>query len=149
MDWGNALELIRPWMTTGFIAGILGIAVKLYVDNRRLKLAEKARDQDFQLEISADGRTNLQFVIDNLVRDITAQREAHERCEGELQRMREAGRERDENYRKQSKKLDGIERQFIAYQLEVGRAIPPEHRTPVLDSLLKQHDRLARGGRSG
>lgn len=133
----TALEVVRPWLTTGFIAGILGIAVKLYVDNRKLRLAEKARDQNFHLEISADGRTNLQFIIDNLVRDITSQREAHDKCENRLSALAE-------RYRVQEERLNGLSRQFITYQLEVGRAIPPENRTPVLESLLKQYDDLKR-----
>lgn len=135
MDLVAGLDLIRPWMTTGFIAGILGIAVKLFVDNRRLRLAEVARDQDFQLKMSGDGRTNLQFIIDNLVRDITSQREEHAKCEAELNILKESSR-------KQEQKLDGLSRQLIAYQLEVGRAIPPELRTPVLEELLRQWNDL-------
>lgn len=132
MDLGSGLELLRPWMTTGFIGGILALVVKLYVDNRKLRLAEKSREQDFQLEVSADGRSNLQFVIDNLVRDISAQRDAHRDCEERLIKM-------TDSYRAQGKRLDGIERQFIAFQLDVGRAIPPGDRTPVLAELLRQH----------
>lgn len=139
MDFGSALELLRPWVTTGAIVGILGIFVKLAVDNRKLRLAEKSRDQDFQLKVSGDGRTNLQFVIDNLVRDITRVSGLHEHCEEELGALRKA-------YRGQEEKLNGLSRQFISYQLEVGRAIPPEHRTPMLESLLRQHEALDKNG---
>lgn len=135
MSLGSALELLRPWMTTGFIGAILTLLVKLYIDNRKLRLAEKSREQDFQLEVSVDGRSNLQFVIDNLVRDITAQREAHQDCEKRLEKV-------SESYRAQGKRLDGIERQFIAFQLDVGRAIPPGDRTPVLRDVLRQYEEL-------
>lgn len=136
MDLAGGLEALRPWLSTAFIGSILALLVKLYIDNRKLRLAEKTREQDFQLEVSADGRSNLQFVIDNLVRDITAQREAHQDCEERLTKV-------TESYRQQEKKLDGIERQFIAFQLDVGRAIPPADRTPVLNEIFRQHGELA------
>lgn len=142
MDLINGLELLRPWLSTAFIGSILALLVKLYVDNRKLRLAERSREQDFQLEVSADGRTNLQFVIDNLVRDIEAQRVAHQDCEDRLTKV-------TQDYRQQGKRLDGIERQFIAFQLDIGRAIPPGDRTPVLHDILRQYEELAaRKGKS-
>lgn len=142
-DWGAAFEFIRPWLSTGFLAGILAIIAKLYVDNRGLRLKEQERAQDFQLEVSADGRTNLQFIIDNLVRDIEAQRaatarqqEAHDRCEGDLSKMRD-------RYREQGKKLDGVVRQFLHFQLNYAQGIPISKRTPLLAELRRQFDNLA------
>lgn len=143
MEAWNALEIVRPWLTTGFIAGILAILARLYVENRRLRLAEKTRDQDYRLQVSDDGRNNLQFVIDNLVRDITAQREAtaeqadaHERCEKELRELR------DEN-RGQGKKLDGLSAQFISFQRSVAQAIPPGNWSPEISHMMGQLDALA------
>ncbi len=136
MDPASGLEVLRPWLSTAFIGSILALLVKLYIDNRKLRLAEKERANSFQLEVSADGRSNLQFVIDNLVRDITAQRDAHQDCEERLEKV-------TENYRQQGKRLDGIERQFIAFQLDIGRAIPPADRTPVLNDILRQYDEIA------
>lgn len=143
MDWGAALEAVRPWLTTGAIVGILGIIAKLYIDNRRLRLAETERSQEFQLEISADGRSNLQFVIDNLVRDIASQREAaaaqaaaHDRCQHELTALRG-------DYTEQGRKLDGVVRQFLQFQLSGASALPPGERTPMLAELRRQFDDLA------
>lgn len=141
-DLSAGLESIRPWLTTAFIGSILALIAKLYVDNRRLKLAEKSRAQDFQLEVSADGRSNLQFIIDNLVRDIGAQRKAtegatvaHGRCESELRGVRQT--------------LDGLCRQFIAFSESVGRAIPPGTQSPEIEGMLNQLAILAQAARDG
>lgn len=136
MDWGAGFEAIRPWLTTGFIGGILALVVKLYVDNRRLRLDEQIRAQDYTLEVSADGRTNLQFVIDNLVRDITAQREAHADCQTELTGAKERIRSLEHHH-------DGLQRQFVQYQITVARAIPPNERSPEIDAMLLLLEDLA------
>jgi hypothetical protein len=136
MDIGAGLEAIRPWLSTGFIGGILAIIVKLFIDNRRLRLAEKSRDQDYKLEVSADGRTNLQFIIDNLVRDITAQREAHEECQTDLRQVRH-------NFRRLERRHEGLQRQFVNYQLAVARAIPPSDRSPEITAMLTRLEAVA------
>lgn len=38
MDLGNILEVVRPWVSTGALVGLLGLCVKLYLDNRRITL---------------------------------------------------------------------------------------------------------------
>jgi len=138
----GSFEAVRPWLSTAFIGSILAIVVKLYVDNRRLKLAEKSRAEDFQLEVSADGRTNLQFVIDNLVRDITAQREAtatvttaHAHCQEELQSVRDT--------------LTGLQRQFINFQMTVGRAIPPGDWSPEISRMMDDLAQVFPKGQGG
>jgi hypothetical protein len=135
MDFTAGLEAIRPWMSTGFIGGILAIVVKLFVDNRRLRLAEQTRAQSYQLEVSADGRTNLQFIIDNLVRDITAQRTAHEECQDELRSVRVAHRNLEGRH-------DGLQRQFVNYQLAVARGIPADVRSPEINAMMKTLEAL-------
>jgi hypothetical protein len=99
-------------------------------------LAEKTRDQDFQLKVSGDGRTNLQFIIDNLVRDIKAQRDAHEDCQGELQQQRR-------NFRALERRHDGLQRQFVNYQITVARTIPLGERSPEVNAMLAHLEALA------
>lgn len=130
MDLGAGFEAIRPWLSTAFLGGILSLIVKLYLDNRKLRLAEKGRDQDYQLEVSADGRTNLQFIIDNLVRDIQAQRKAHDDCQSELERVRTAHHELETRH-------NGLQLQFVNYQITVARGIPPEARSAEITAMLK------------
>lgn len=139
-DLGSGLEAIRPWITTAFIGSILALVVKLYIDRRKLLLAEKTRDQNFQLEVNADGRTNLQFVIDNLVAELERQAAAHSRCENEVAGLR------DEN-RAQGNKLDGLARQFIAFSESVGRAIPPGNWSPEITIMMQQLDALGKAAR--
>lgn len=148
-DLSSGLESIRPWLTTAFIGSILALVAKLYVDNRRLKLTEKSRSQNFQLQMSADGRSNLQFIIDNLVRDIEAQRHAtqaqataHGKCQEELDAIRE-------EHRAQSRQLEGLCRQFIAFSESVGRAIPPGTWSPEITAMMGQLDALAEAARNG
>lgn len=140
----GALEMVRPWLSTAFIGSILALMVKLFLDNRKLRLAEKSRDQDFQLEVSADGRTNLQFVIDNLVRDIASQRDAtaaanalHASCQEELSKLRDANHS-------QGTKLDGLSRQFLQFADSVGRAIPPGNWSPEVTDMMRQLKDLGR-----
>lgn len=145
MDLASGFEFVRPWLSTAFLGSILAIIAKLYIDNRRLRLQETERAHDFQLEVSADGRSNLQFIIDNLVRDIASQREAtaaameaHSRCETEL-------RGAYSEVRRIGKHLDGVQRQFINYQLTVARAIPPGDRSPEINVMLTRLETLASG----
>jgi hypothetical protein len=142
-DLSTGLEQIRPWLLLAFNGGLLTIAAKLYVDRRTLMLAEKSRGESFQLKVSADGRNNLQFIIDNLVRDITAQREqteaqatAHAHCQEQLSAMLTDNRGLES-------KLDGICRQFIAFSESVGRAIPPGNRSPEINNMMEQLAALA------
>lgn len=129
LNLGTGLEMLRPWITTGGILALLGIVAKLYVDNRRLRLEETTGDRKYQLEVSEDGRSNLQFIINNLRDDIKATREAHTICEERLRELNE--------------KHDGLQRQFIAYQVTVARAIPPDLRSPAVNAVLSQLDDLA------
>ena len=38
MALGDILEAVRPWVGTGALVGLLGLCVKLYLDNRRITL---------------------------------------------------------------------------------------------------------------
>lgn len=37
-DLGGIIEQVRPWVSTGALVGLLGLCVKLYLDNRRITL---------------------------------------------------------------------------------------------------------------
>jgi predicted nucleic acid-binding Zn-ribbon protein len=37
-DLGGIIEQVRPWVSTGALVGLLGLCVKLYLDNRRISL---------------------------------------------------------------------------------------------------------------
>jgi hypothetical protein len=134
---------IFEWIRTFGSLGLLALATKFYLDLRRVRANETERDQNYQLEVSADGRSNLQFIIDNLKRDIEDQRaatdvqaKAHERCEDELRAVRV-------DNRSQGMKLDGLSRQFIAFSESVGQAIPPENRSPAINAMMKKLEELA------
>lgn len=134
---------VFTYLRTGALVGILTVMLGYAWRMRKLRNEEKSRDQDFQLEVSADGRTNLQFVIDNLVRngerleqEIEAQRATtaaadarHTKCQEELRGMRED--------------YSGLRRQFIQFQMEHAKALPLGQRTPMLDELRQQLDALA------
>lgn len=143
MDWAAAFETIRPWLSTTFIAGILGIMVKLYVDNRRLRLQEETRAQEYTLEVSADGRSNLQFIIDNLRRDTERADKRAAAAEARALAAETAHRACEDESRAQGMKLDGVVRQFIHFQLNYAESIPIAERSPVLADLRRQFDELA------
>lgn len=141
---GEAIETIRPWVTTGGVLGLLGLAVKLYLDNRKLRLQAEKRAQEYQLEVSADGRTNLQFIIDNLRRDTEradtraeAAAVAHAACEKELDLVRDEGRRTRD-------RLDGLARQFVAFTDSVASGIPPGNWSPEITHMMDQLKDLGR-----
>lgn len=148
---GGAIEALRPWISTGGILGLLTFAAKLYLDNRKLRLQAEKRAQEYQLEVSADGRSNLQFIIDNLRRDIdradrrataaetraSAAEKAHGACEQELDRVRDEGRgTRD--------RLEGLARQFVAFADSVAAGIPPGTWSPEMTNMMDQLKGLGR-----
>lgn len=147
LDLGAGLEAVRPWLLLAFNGGLLTIAAKLYVDNRRLRLAEKTRSEEFQLEVSADGRNNLQFVIDNLVAELKRQGVAHAECQATVAAQAKKMDELHDENRAQGSKLDGLCRQFIAFSESVGRAIPPGNWSPEIAHMMQQLDLLARAAR--
>lgn len=150
----DAIETIRPWVSTSFIGAILALLVKLYLDNRKLRLQAEKRAQEYTLEVSADGRTNLQFIIDNLRADIGRADErankadtragaaelAHAACENELDRVRDEGRRTRD-------KLDGLARQFVAFADSVASGIPPGNRSPAITGMMQQLADLGRTAR--
>lgn len=147
----GAIETIRPWVSTGGILGLLGLAVKLYLDNRGLRLQAEKRAQEYTLEVSADGRTNLQFIIDNLRADIGRADErankadtragaaelAHAACEKELDSVRDVGRATRD-------KLEGLARQFVNFADSVAMGIPPGNWSPEITNMMQQLAGLGR-----
>ncbi len=105
------LTQIGEWLRTGGTIGLLALAVKLYLDNRRLRLAEKS-----------DDRQGYGALIETLTKDVAAVREQHRECEHEQRQLR--------------LELDGLRRQFIAYQLAVAQAVPPSNRTPEIEAMI-------------
>lgn len=143
MDWGAAFEAIRPWLLLAFNGGLLTIAAKLYVDNRGLRLKEQTRAQEYTLEVSADGRSNLQFIIDNLRRDTERADERAAAAEARAAAAEAAHRACEDESRAQGVKLDGVVRQFIHFQLTYAENIPIAERSPVIADLRRQFDELA------
>lgn len=160
---GGAIETVRPWLTTGFIGSILALLVKLYTDNRKLRMQAEKRAQEYQLEVTADGRSNLQFIIDNLRRDIeradgrssaaearaasaeeraSKAETAHQTCEETLDQMHEERRQ-DRN------RLDGLARQFVQFADSVSQGIPPGNWSPEITHMVDQLQRLGRIAREG
>jgi hypothetical protein len=70
------LELLRPWISTGALLGLLTLAYRLHVENRRLRIAE-----------NKDDREGYGVLIKALQDDIIAVRAEHRRCEDRLSKI--------------------------------------------------------------
>ena len=70
------LEVLRPWVSTGALLGLFGLAFKLHVENRRLRIAE-----------NKDDREGYGVLIKALQEDIIAVRAEHRRCEDRLSKI--------------------------------------------------------------
>lgn len=145
----HLLNMPTIWeaIRTGTLVGILAVATRLFLDNRKLKMAAEKRAQEYRLEVTADGRTNLQFIIDNLRRDIeradgkaAAAEAAHAACETELDQMRNDGRRTRD-------RLDGLARQFVAFADSVATSIPPGTWSPEMSHMMNQLAELGRVSR--
>lgn len=106
MDFGTVLEEIRPWYNTLTITGIGGAAVRMWFQNRKMKIAEKAAD-----------RSGWGELISALQHDVATLREENKKCE--------------ERYQKLSSDFRGVQRQLLA--LSVRGVLPPG--TPLSDEM--------------
>jgi hypothetical protein len=70
------LELLRPWISTGALLGLLELARRLWVQNRQLRMAE-----------NKDDREGYGVLIRALQEDIVAVRAEHRRCEDRLSKI--------------------------------------------------------------
>lgn len=102
---------LADWIRTGGTMGLLALASGLFIQNRKLKLAEKK-----------DDREGFGALIEALTRDITAVRQQLRECEEEHHRTRND--------------LEGLRRQFVTYQLAVAQAVPPSRRTPEINAMM-------------
>jgi len=46
MDWGALAEGVRPWLSTGALVGVFGLAVKLWLDNRKITVDSEGGIRD-------------------------------------------------------------------------------------------------------
>lgn len=70
------VELLRPWVSTTALLGLLGIAYRLYVENRKLRMAE-----------NKDDREGYGVLIKALQEDIALVRAQHRQCEERLAKI--------------------------------------------------------------
>lgn len=61
------IEAIRAWISTGALLGLLGLAGRLYLQNRRLTLASKAGDRRAKVE----DRQGYGALIETLTKEVT------------------------------------------------------------------------------
>jgi hypothetical protein len=108
-------------LTSGSSAGwamviiALGWIVKTWpVWKQRVNEARK-----IEVDAEAQIRDDLIGRISTLEADLTAERR---RCDAELRALRD--------------KLDGVVRQFLAFQMATAQAIPPAMRSPAIDAAL-------------
>lgn len=133
IGWLNDASLGVDWLrilSTGGILTLVALLAKAYIDNRRLTLQHRQRADSYKLEVSADGRTNLQFIIDNLQKEIVATRERHDDCERRVTRLHR-------RLRAQERAHDGLHRQFVEYQLSIARAVPPSGRSAEINAMIE------------
>lgn len=108
---------ILNWIQTGGLIGLLALSVKLYIDNRRIRIEEKRADHQ--------GFSDL---IKALSEDVAGVREQLRHCQ--------------EQHDETKMELDGLRRQFISYQLAVAHAVPPTMRTPEINAMIGQVEKF-------
>lgn len=70
------LEVVRPWISTGALLGLLELARRLWAQNRQLRLAENKDDRD-----------GYGVLIKALQDDVIAVRAEHRKCEDRLSKI--------------------------------------------------------------
>lgn len=94
------LEMLRGWISTGALLGLLTLAGRLWVQNRKLRLQERA-----------DDRLGYGTLIETLEKDVRGVREQHAECERRLSMMQG--------------EIDGLRRMFITQSTVAAVALSP------------------------
>jgi hypothetical protein len=137
--FGTAVGSVSSWISASGIIGILGLALLFVFQWRKANLDGR------RVEIGADAglRTDLLGRIKDLeiqaghhqARLDTALADERRRCDAELATMRL-------DFQKQ---IDGLMRQFLAFQMAVAGSAPPLARSPEIDEALDQLRDLGAG----
>lgn len=137
----DLIGTIPQWISAAGIVSFLGLFVKWQLGIRKLSVdaqevnvsAQTARNAD-----TADIRDHYAQELARLTKAINEITADHEQCKRERDQYRREVQELD-------RKLTGVVRQFVAFQLETAKAIPPENLTPSIRGMLEQLDQLASG----
>lgn len=130
----------------GWITGASSLAILTLIVRWQLGLKKIAVEAE-QVEVNARvaGNANIADIRDHYAQELARLNQVVEKITAEHE---ECKRERDQ-YRKEvgnlDRKLTGVVRQFVAFQLETAKAIPPENLTPSIRGMLEQLEALASG----
>ena len=99
-DIGSIMEAVRPWLSTGSLVGLAGLAVKLWLDNKKLTIDSESgirdhyaqevaslRAQVLAVQTAADARVaNAEKRYEEAIASADAR---HHVCEQECDRLRD------------------------------------------------------------
>lgn len=130
----DVIGTIPQWITaissTTLAGALVTLIAKWWQRGISLKGLENADEADIRDHYADELRR-----LTDLVKEITKE---HEECKRQREELRAAYNEID-------RKLVGVTRQFVAFQLETAKAIPPENLTPSIRGMLEQLNALAAG----
>ncbi len=136
---------IPGWITAAGSISILGVVLRYRLGWRKLDVEAQAVQVTAANVREADIRDHYADEVKRLSEWVAAVDAAYEDCK----REREDARAEAHKFRQQvaqlETKLTSITRQFVAFQLETAKAIPPENVSPEMQKMLISLDILAKG----
>lgn len=148
---GELLEAVRPWLSTTAIVGLFGLAVKLWIENRKIGLSAETKLRDhYALEVASLRAQVLAIQVASDARAASAEKRyedaiaaadgRHHLCEEECERLR--GRMSDMQL-----EIDGLNRRIGQLNATSVRLFEPKSTLP--DDLKEQMRSFEQGSVKG
>lgn len=118
MDLGTIAEAVRPWVSTGALVGLLGLCVKLYLDNRRITLDRERITLDGEDGIRDHYATEVASLRKQL---IDTQKLSDDRMTNAEKRYAEAVTAADSRHRSCEEECDRLRRKVLGLERQIAQ----------------------------